>query len=153
MRRAVGLAIVGLLALGTTTTAHALTWQQRKARVRFETVFHPQWTYDETVWTIRWSADRFHVSASTMLCIGHRESGSSLDEDAVNDNGGPGDALGLFQHLRRYWDGRVHTYNAGVGRWLKVQPNASPFSARANALVTARMMHTGGLGPWGGSCP
>lgn len=128
-------------------TAEKLSWQGRHALVRYQNVQNPSWTYDENVWTIRAAADRFNVSRSIMLCIARRESGDGLDETAYNSGSG---ASGLYQHLRRYWAGRVDFYNARVGKWLKVQPNASPFSARANALVSARMMHTGGFGPWAG---
>jgi hypothetical protein len=144
-------ALATVFALGMTVgQAHAeerLSWDQRHDRIRYETLENPQWTARETVLTITAAADRFNVSRSVMMCIARRE--SNLDEDAYNSYSG---ASGLFQHLRRYWPSRVRSYNHGVGGWLDVKPNASPFSARANALVSARMMRAGGFGPWGGGC-
>lgn len=123
---------------------------QRLVLVRYETLQAPHSTTLEVVRTIRAAAIRFRVSQTTMRCIADRE--SNLDETAINHNGGPGDALGLFQHLRRYWPGRVRDYNRAVGEWLKIKPHASPFGMRPNSLVTAWMMHRHGLGPWGGGC-
>lgn len=131
-------------------SAHAeerLTPDERAARVRYETLYAPHSTTTEVVRTITAAAERFHVSSSVMRCIAYRE--SRYNERAYNSYSG---ASGLFQHLRSYWPGRVRYYNGHVGDWLKIKPNASPFSMRANSLVTARMMHTGGLGPWGGGC-
>ena len=48
-----------------------------------------------------------------------------------------------IQHLRRYWPGRAGAY--GFRGW-------SAFNARANIMVTMRMVHRmGGWGPWGAS--
>jgi hypothetical protein len=130
--------------------AHAselkLTPGERHDRVRYETLERPQWTLRETRLTIIAAAHRFGVSSSLMLCVAQRESG--LNEDAVNGYSG---AAGLFQHLRSYWPGRVRAYNSAMPPLLDVKRDASPFSARANALVSARMMRSS-LSPWGGGC-
>ena len=50
-------------------------------------------------------------------------------------------ALGIYQHLRRYWPGRAAAY--GFRGW-------SGFNARANIIVTMRMVRRlGNWSPWG----
>ena len=129
--------------------AHAedrLSPDQRATRVRYETLQNPHSTTTEVRRTIVAAANRFRVSAASMLCLANRE--SNFDERASNG----GNYLGLFQHSARYWPSRVRWYNHGVGDWLKVKPHASAFAMRANSLVSARMIRTGGYGPWGGFC-
>ena len=81
----------------------------------------------------RWSVPG---GASKALAIANRE--SNFRPRAYNCYSG---AAGIFQHLRRYWPGRARTY--GFRGW-------SAFNARANIMVTMRMVHRGGWGPWGG---
>jgi len=50
-------------------------------------------------------------------------------------------AMGIYQHLRRYWPGRARAY--GFRGW-------SGFNARANVFVTMRMVRRlGNWTPWG----
>jgi hypothetical protein len=58
-------------------------------------------------------------------------------------------SCGLFQHLARYWPGRVRAH---LKAWWfpKTYPQVNPYNARANALTTALMVRAGGWGPWGG---
>jgi hypothetical protein len=71
------------------------------------------------------------------LAIANRE--SRLRPRAFNPRSG---ALGIYQHLRRYWPGRAVAY--GFRGW-------SGFNARANIFVTMKMVrHLGGWWPWGG---
>jgi hypothetical protein len=50
-------------------------------------------------------------------------------------------ALGVYQHLRRYWPGRAAAY--GFKGW-------SGFNARANIIVTMKMVRRlGNWSPWG----
>lgn len=76
------------------------------------------------------------------LYVANRE--SNLWPWAYNSASG---ASGLYQHLRRYWVSRV---KANIPFWWfpRAWPNVSPFSARANALVTAHMVKRGGWYPW-----
>jgi hypothetical protein len=79
---------------------------------------------------------------SEALYIADRE--SSFYAKAVNPYSG---AAGLFQHLRGYWDGRVRSL--GKRAWFpRLWPDVSPFNARANALITAKMVALGGWGAW-----
>ena len=88
---------------------------------------------------IRCGEDRWSVpgGASMALYVADRE--SNLEHDAYNSYSG---ASGIFQHLGSYWPGRADAF--GFGGW-------SPFNARANIMVTLRMVHRlGSWSPWGG---
>ncbi len=69
------------------------------------------------------------------LAIAFRE--SRFDPHAYNSSG----AEGIYQHMRSYWPNRALAY--GFKGW-------SAFDARANIMVTMRMVRSGGWGPWGG---
>jgi len=83
--------------------------------------------------------------AATARCIAHRE--SRFWPWAHNTSS---DARGLFQHLERYWGGRAR--DRLTRRWMPNVWVPSAYNARANVLVTVRMAHAGGWGPWGGGC-
>jgi hypothetical protein len=85
---------------------------------------------------IRCAAHRWQVpgGARTALRIANRE--SHFRPRAYNAYSG---AAGIFQHLLRYWPGRAYTY--GFKRW-------SAFNARANIIVTMRMVKRTGWSPW-----
>ena len=87
---------------------------------------------------IRCAAARWTVpgGASKALAIANRE--SNFHPRAYNSYSG---SAGIYQHLRHYWPGRARVY--GFRGW-------SAFNARANVMVTMRMVHRGGWGPWGG---
>jgi hypothetical protein len=88
---------------------------------------------------IRCAAHRWHVpgGAEKALSIANRE--SHFRPRAYNSYSG---ASGIYQHLRTYWPGRAFTY--GFKGW-------SPFNARANIIVSMRMVHRlGSWRPWGG---
>jgi hypothetical protein len=88
---------------------------------------------------IRCAAHHWSVpgGAPKALSIANRE--SHFRPRAYNSYSG---AAGIYQHLRRYWPGRARTY--GFRDW-------SVFNARANIIVTMRMVHRlGSWSPWGG---
>lgn len=85
------------------------------------------------------AARYYHVPGgpAKALAIATRE--SRLYPKAYNPSSG---ALGVYQHLRRYWPGRADEY--GFRGW-------SGFNARANIFVTMKMVRRlGGWWPWGG---
>jgi len=83
------------------------------------------------------AANRWPVpgGAAAALAIADRE--SNFQPGAYN----PAGSAGIYQHLLRYWPGRAASY--GFAGW-------SAFNARANIIVTMRMVNQGGWGPWGG---
>ena len=72
--------------------------------------------------------------AHTALAIADRE--SHFHPNAYNPSG----CAGIFQQMLRYWPGRASAY--GFAGW-------SAFNARANIIVSMRMVARGGWGPWG----
>jgi hypothetical protein len=81
----------------------------------------------------RWSVPG---GAEMALYVANRE--SHFEPTAYNDYSG---ASGIYQHLRRYWPGRANAF--GFGGW-------SAFNARANIMVTMRMVHRqGSWSDWG----
>jgi hypothetical protein len=85
---------------------------------------------------IRCAANRYGVSVTTALRVADCE--SHFHPDAY----GNGNA-GLFQHRLIYWAGRADRYLRD--RW-HIRPNV--YGARANTLVTMRMVRAGGWSPW-----
>ena len=61
---------------------------------------------------------------------------SMFDPDAYN---AWSCAKGIYQHLCRYWPGRAYDY--GFKGW-------SAFNARANIIVTMKMVRRYGWAPW-----
>jgi hypothetical protein len=85
---------------------------------------------------IRCAAFHWNVpgGARRALYIANRE--SHFDPRAYNPSG----CAGVYQHMLRYWPVRATTH--GFRGW-------SPYNARANIIVTMRMVHRGSWGPWG----
>ena len=104
---------------------------------------HPGWTSNEAAAEVQCAFLRFAPGQLVTACaIASRESG--FVATAYNPSG----ASGLFQHLARYWPGRVLAY--GRRAWFpRLWPNVSPFNARANAIPTARYVAANGWGAWG----
>ncbi|MGZ5299053.1 MAG: hypothetical protein ACXWDU_05190 [Actinomycetota bacterium] len=84
---------------------------------------------------IRCAADHWNVPGgeSTALAIADRE--SQVPPHAYNSSG----CAGNYQHMLRDWPGRATAY--GFSGW-------SAFNARANIIVTMRMVEQDGWGPW-----
>jgi hypothetical protein len=53
---------------------------------------------------------------------------------------------GVYQHVLSLWEGRVAKFWNPAWFWRF----PSVFNARANVIVSIRMAHTSGWGPWGG---
>jgi hypothetical protein len=85
---------------------------------------------------IRCAAAYYGISAERSLYIANRE--SNFKPKAYNSSSC---AKGVFQHLCRYWPDRAYAY--GFKGW-------SAFNARANIIVTMRMVRRYGWEPWGG---
>jgi soluble lytic murein transglycosylase-like protein len=85
---------------------------------------------------IRCAANHWGVNPDKALTIAHRE--SLFDPDAYNSWSC---AKGIYQHLCRYWPDRAYDYGF-KGR--------SAYNARANIIVTMKMVRHLGWAPWGG---
>jgi hypothetical protein len=85
---------------------------------------------------IRCAANHWNVpgGADMALYVANRE--SKFHPNAYNPSG----CAGIYQHMLRYWPGRAAAY--GFRGW-------SAFNARANIIVTMRMVKRTGWGPWG----
>jgi hypothetical protein len=91
---------------------------------------------------IRCAVQRWSVpgGATVALCIAKRESGLIPWAES-----GDGLNKGLFQQHVTYWDGNYDTYTAAS--W---QLRHNILNGRTNAVVSVRMAHDIGWGPWGG---
>jgi soluble lytic murein transglycosylase-like protein len=85
---------------------------------------------------IRCAAHYYGVQADKALVIARRE--SRFRPRAYN---AWSCAKGIYQHLCRYWAGRADHY--GFDGW-------SAYNARANIIVSMRMVRRYGWQPWGG---
>lgn len=83
---------------------------------------------------IRCAEDRWRVPGGAAMALHVAERESDYRPQAYNSDSG---ASGIFQHLRRYWPSRADSF--GFGGW-------SAFNARANIMVTMRMVHR--MGSW-----
>jgi hypothetical protein len=84
---------------------------------------------------IRCAATRWSVPGGALMALYVADRESNYDPQAYNPSG----AAGIYQHLLSYWPGRATTY--GFHGW-------SAFNARANIIVTMKMVHGSGWGPW-----
>ena len=91
---------------------------------------------------IRCAVARWAVPAGsrTAVCIAKRESGLLPWAES-----GDGLNKGLFQQHVRYWDGNYDTYTRRG--W---ELSRRILSGRTNTVVSIRMAHDIGWGPWGG---
>jgi soluble lytic murein transglycosylase-like protein len=85
---------------------------------------------------VRCAAHYYSVRADKALAVARRE--SRFRPRAYN---AWSCAKGIYQHLCRYWRGRADRY--GFRGW-------SAYNARANIIVTMRMVRRYGWQPWGG---
>lgn len=91
--------------------------------------------------TVRCFAHKFGVSSDMALRIAGRE--SAFDEWAYNPSSA---ALGLFQHLQRYWYGRVRMAHDALRRYHV--HSLAWHNPRANAVVTMVYVRRYGWGAW-----
>lgn len=91
------------------------------------------------------------------LMIAHRESGGLIWPWARNPDTPSAcrihpvsfGSCGVFQHLARYWPGRARAWlhHDWFSRWAWGR-GISPYNMRANVIVSIRMAHAAGWGPW-----
>ncbi len=83
---------------------------------------------------IKCAARRWDVSGGPEKALSVARCESRYDPDARS-----GSHLGVFQQASAYWPGRAKTYGF---------PDYSAFNGRANVIVSVRMAHKVGWGPW-----
>lgn len=134
--------LIGVLAFAFTwievDLATAITAEQRREFCRYQTADGKLgWSNEDVGKLITCAARHYGVSVRYMKFVAARESG--FNEDATNPFSG---ACGVYQHLPRYWPGRVAEFSRAAPRW-KVRPDAPCHGPRPNVLVSARMMSKG----------
>jgi hypothetical protein len=137
MRRHVvaALLITAILTVASATTARAVVPEGRyQVPARICDIDWRKGTW-QVRQLIRCAAAYWQVpgGADTALAIADRE--SQFRPDAYNTSG----CAGIYQHMLEYWPGRASDY--GFPGW-------SAFNARANIIVTIKMVKQGGWGPW-----
>ncbi|MFB3737987.1 MAG: hypothetical protein ACE14W_03350 [Candidatus Velamenicoccus archaeovorus] len=85
---------------------------------------------------IRCAARHWRVPGGPDKAVAVARCESGLDPRAFNGAG----YAGVFQQSTRYWRGRARSYGF---------PDWSVFNGRANVIVSIRMAHRYGWGPWG----
>src|SRR5688572_13780863 len=98
---------------------------------------------DEVRVAIEYAAKEWGVSEAQMVKVARCE--SSWRADAV---GGRGKYLGLFQHSKRYWPGRVREFNRHAQQAGLPTMNGDWPAAIDAARVTARMVKAEGWRQW-----
>jgi hypothetical protein len=119
-----------VLAIGPATVAHAREAGAPPHVCKFDWRKGP-WHVKQL---IRCAEDRWGVPGGAAMALHVADRESDFRPHAYNSSSG---ASGIFQHLRRYWPGRADSF--GFGGW-------SAFNARANIMVTMRMVHR--MGSW-----
>ena len=84
---------------------------------------------------IRCAARRWDVSGGPDKAVAVARCESRLNPRAYN----PGGYAGVYQQATRYWPTRATTYGFH---------DYSVYNGRANVMVSVRMAHRGGWGPW-----
>lgn len=84
---------------------------------------------------VRCAARHYGVSVTTAMAVADRE--SHFHPRAYNASSC---AKGVYQHLCRYWPDRAYQYGFR---------DKSAFNARANIIVSMKMVKRYGWGPWG----
>jgi len=126
-------AVIMSFPLATTSEAMVQRDQRRAVTTKICPIDWRQSTW-HVKQLIRCAASHHGVSTRIALYVAWRE--SRYRPSAYNAAGG---AAGIYQHLVKYWPGRAADY--GFEGW-------SPFNARANIMVTMRMVRLYGWDPW-----
>jgi len=82
------------------------------------------------------AAEHWTVPGGPAMALAIADRESHYQPRAYNPSG----CAGIYQHMLRYWPQRAAEF--GFRGW-------SAFNARANIIVTMRMVHVSGWGPWG----
>lgn len=136
MKRFYTVAAIAAALLATTATPAQAGWRHTECRYQYLNG-HRNWTQHEVRRTIDCATERWGVSRSTAFYVANRE--SHFGQFARNPYSG---ACGVFQHIPRYFNGRLHA----TPNWFKPL-GQSCLNARSNVLA-AIWMARHGWGPW-----
>lgn len=148
MRKAFSVLVAGIIlsgALASSATAEVPQPvhidREMSRQCRFQWVDKPLWTAREERLTAKCAVDHWSVygGLSKFIAVGSCESGWYR----FANNGG--NYLGLFQHSASAWYYRTRSYIPIKWRWGQWDRWTN---SRAQIIVTARMVHMGGWGPW-----
>ena len=122
-----------LMSFPTATTAGAMVQRDTNVSTRICPIDWRQSTW-HLKQLIKCAASHHGVSREKALYVAWRE--SRYRPSAYNPHG---PAAGIYQHLLKYWPERAEDF--GFEDW-------SPYNARANIIVTMRMVRRYGWSPW-----
>lgn len=108
---------------------------------RFQSLQEGTWTSLEEQLTSECALAKWSVSGGYVRFYAVADCESGWNRFASNS----GRYLGLFQHSATYWGGRVRAYEPPA--WDKGLSSRWQ-NSRTQVVVTARMVHGGGWGPW-----
>ncbi|HET9250011.1 MAG TPA: hypothetical protein VFP13_08755 [Actinomycetota bacterium] len=122
-----------LMSFPAATTAGAMVQRDTNVSTRICPIDWRQSTW-HLKQLIKCAASHHGVSREKALYVAWRE--SRYRPSAYNPNG---PAAGIYQHLLKYWPERAEDFGF---------KNSSPYNARANIIVTMRMVRRYGWSPW-----
>ena len=96
------------------------------------------WSNQDVEQAIRCAVSKWSVPGGALKALSVARCESGFNEHATYT-----DHVGVYQHVRRYWPARFRAHR--VRGW---HMHPSPFNARSNVVVSIRMVHSGGWGPW-----
>ena len=140
MRRILLVLVAGTILLGAgAPNATADGWRQDECR--FQSLHQATWTAREERLTAKCAIDHWSVPGgyAKLYSVGDCESGWNRFANNA------GRYLGLFQHSESYWQDRVNAYEPTA--WEKGLSERWT-NSRTQIIVTARMAHRDGWGPW-----
>jgi hypothetical protein len=137
--RTLRIALVAATLVSTGTNALSAEAKVRDTQRYCRTSDGNGWSHKDVRQSIRCAATKWHVPGgpSKAVRIARCESG-------LNPRARLGQFSGVFQQGSSWWRGRFRQYNPNHGYKL----SRSIWNARSNIVVSVRMMHAVGLGPW-----
>ena len=122
-----------LMSFPAAPVAHAVVQHDRTGATRICPIDWRQSTW-HVKQLIKCAASHHGISREKALYVAWRE--SRYRPSAYNPHG---PAAGIYQHLLKYWSDRAEDLGF---------ENSSPYNARANIIVTMRMVRRYGWTPW-----
>jgi type II secretory pathway pseudopilin PulG len=129
------LAVISIMSI----MASPVSASWRRQEIRYQSSQRASWTQREVTRTIRAAVARWHVPGGARKALAVARCESGLNEDIHNGIC----CGGVFQQHTSYWPGRQNHYDSR--RWRLAE---SWRNARANIIVSIRMVHSGGWSPW-----